>query len=86
MRTWEDETSQFDPKGTWKPGSEYHSRTYRMWIPNRIKKTDQDAIDDYLMDHQEPGPHWVAAVKRDDAPAKPGPMGWPIMGWPKVRR
>lgn len=50
---WRDETSQFDPKGEWQYGSECYTRLYRAWIPNSIRKDDQDAQMDYLDKHPQ---------------------------------
>jgi hypothetical protein len=38
---WEDETSQFDPKGRWCPGGEYYSRTYKMRVPKALEGNDE---------------------------------------------
>ena len=48
LHEWKDETSAFDPKGVWMPGSEYYSRTFRIWVPNRIKPEDEDALLNYI--------------------------------------
>jgi len=34
--SWEDETSQFDPKGIWSPGCEYYFRTYKVRVPAKM--------------------------------------------------
>jgi hypothetical protein len=33
---YEDETSQFDPKGRWMGGSEYYARTYHARVPRKM--------------------------------------------------
>lgn len=38
---WEDETSQFDPKGKWHYGGEYYSRIYRARVPVAFKNSDE---------------------------------------------
>lgn len=48
---WDDETSQFDPKGIWVGGSDYFIRTYKAWIPNHI--TNDDEIQKYIDDHAD---------------------------------
>lgn len=48
LREWTDETSAFDPEGVWNGGCDCYERKYSMWIPNRIKPDDQDAIDAYV--------------------------------------
>jgi hypothetical protein len=51
LMTWTDETSMYDPKGRWLYGSECAIRDYRAWIPNAIKKNDDDSIQTYLEHH-----------------------------------
>lgn len=48
LHEWEDETSSFDPKGRWMPGSEYYARTYQIWVPNRIKPDNETALLNYI--------------------------------------
>ena len=50
---WRDETSMYDPKGTWQYGSECAMRTYRAWIPNAIAHDDDDSIQSYLEAHPQ---------------------------------
>lgn len=42
---YDDETSQFDPKGRWCPGSDCYQRTYKVRVPAELT---EDEIDDWL--------------------------------------
>jgi hypothetical protein len=57
MDTWllefDDETSQFDPKGRWHYGSDCYMRTFRAMIPVSIQPDDEEAIETYLDHHPE---------------------------------
>lgn len=60
---WEDETSQFDPKGRWVGGSEYYSRTYRCRVPKGLLKLceatgDHEILSDWIYRNQEK-PIWL---------------------------
>jgi len=55
---FEDETSGFDPLGSWQCGAEYYSRTYRCRIPHRIKD-NEDLIQDFIDRHTEDKYFWV---------------------------
>lgn len=56
---WEDETSAYDPKGVWMGGSEYYSRTYRLWVPNRIKAANKKALEKYIESQSGIEGKWV---------------------------
>jgi hypothetical protein len=42
---YEDETSEFDPKGKWIPGTEYYSRTYKVKVPTPLLQLCQTKND-----------------------------------------
>jgi hypothetical protein len=56
---WEDETSSFDQKGRWMPGGEYYVRTYRIWVPNRIKPTNENKLNNYIDSQSGIPDKWV---------------------------
>lgn len=58
LHEWDDETSQFDPKGCWQYGSEYFKRTFKIWVPDSIRD-DQDAIDEYVESQQGIPDKWA---------------------------
>lgn len=61
---WEDETSQFDPKGIWMYGSECYIRTYRCRVPSIMlaiaeKSGNFDRLHDWISDHNEVQEIWL---------------------------
>lgn len=57
IHEFEDETSQFDPKGRWAGGIDCYLRTYRCMIPAVIKDDDEE-IATYIEQHQEDEGFW----------------------------
>ena len=56
--TYEDETSEFDPKAHWEPGVECYMRTFSCRIPKSIMNNDE-AIDKYIDEHAHLEGFWV---------------------------
>jgi hypothetical protein len=59
LHEWDDETSSSDPKGRWVGGSEYYARTYRIWVPNRIKPTQKKRLLAYIESQAGIPDKWV---------------------------
>lgn len=56
-----DETSQFDPQGSWVGGSEYYEREYVCFIPARLLRRRPDLIDDFIAKYE--GEPWMWGVE-----------------------
>lgn len=53
---YDDETSQFDPRGRWQGGSECYIATYRCRVPKGLLKDGKErALEDWIVNHSERG-------------------------------
>ncbi len=50
---WVDETSMWDPKATFHPGSDCYMRTFVSYIPERLMRRRPDLIDEFIHKYQE---------------------------------
>jgi hypothetical protein len=55
--SFEDETSQFDPKGRWVPGAEFYERTMYCRVPLELKD-DEDLIGEFIDQHWDEEGFW----------------------------
>ena len=60
---WEDETSGFDPVGTWNGGSECYTRGYRCRVPRGLLEKanvtgDDSALFDWILNHSDEPDIW----------------------------
>lgn len=73
---WDDETSQFDPKGVWMGGSEYYARTYRCRVPKGLLKSAEkhgnfDKVHDWIQSHDGDARIWELPAALSPAPSTP---------------
>lgn len=59
LHEWTDETSMYDPAGEFSPGLDCYMRKYRLWVPNRIKPTQEEALEKYIDKQQGIPSKWA---------------------------